>query len=81
MKPLLASIVTALVLVAGAAAGVPNEIADLIVRVTTTEQTNDEQDARIAKLERKVNRLRNKNAAPTTVCRVVAGQPIPTICR
>lgn len=75
MKALLASLATAAVLVGGAAAGVPNDIAALW-------QSDSKQDARITALEIRVAKLEGKKARhPHWFCRPVAGQPIPEQCR
>jgi len=78
VKAIAAALFAALILVTGAAAGVPDELVNLVNRVTAVEETNADLEARVAKLERK---LRKKQHAPITVCRVIAGQPIPEICR
>lgn len=79
MKPLIASIITAAVLAGGAAAGVPDQIAALV-------SSDQEQAAQIRALERDVSRLERKvfkqrRNHPPVVCRVIAGQPLPDICR
>lgn len=82
MKTILATIVTAAILAGGAAAGVPGDIAALVNRVAAVEQTTADQDARIKTLERKVTRLtRQRPHSAPVVCRVIAGQPLPEICR